>query len=128
MSLLGPCQFTGIGLQGRVPAQVRVTKGRVRDGGGLIQARWALRTLAAEDMAGWAFIVEGQMLLQLRLEFLLQAYVHAALLSGVPSPPCPACPNPFHVPKLNQECFAQVASLLWSRAKPQPAPAAVGSP
>lgn len=104
----------------------------MRDGGGLIQARWALRILAAEDMAGWAFIVEGQMLLQLRLEFLLQAYVHAALLSGVPSPPCPACPNPFHVPKRNSGvlCPGSLPAVPGGtlRAKPQPAPAAVGSP
>lgn len=40
---------------------------------------WALMTLAAEGRAGRAFIVEVQMLGQLRLEFLLQASIHAAL-------------------------------------------------
>ena len=79
MSLLGPCQFTGMGLQGRVPAQVRVTKGSSEGWRGIIQASWALRTLAAEGRAGRAFIVEVQMLGQLRLEFLLQASIHAAL-------------------------------------------------
>lgn len=79
MSLLGPCQFTGMGLQGRVPAQVRVTKGSSEGWRGVIQVSWALMTLAAEGRAGQAFIVEVQMLGQLRLEFLLQASIHAAL-------------------------------------------------
>lgn len=85
-------------------------------------ARWALRTLAAEDRAGWVFIAEGQMLLQLRLELLLQAHVHAALLTGEPSPPCPACPNPFHVPKLNSGvlCPGSLPAVVPSQATASP--------
>lgn len=94
---------------------------------------WALMTLAAEGRAGRAFIVEVQV---------------RTVKAGVPPPSLYSRCSPnldclLHLVQLTQilsmfqsstqEYFVQVASLLvylrqWSRAKPQPVPAGVGSP